>query len=416
MGESKNGEVPKSFRVGKGAVSVLVYPWSHPSGRVMWRFRKLGSKSDITRAKKEKARQAAVEHLAEVQWGGDELSSLEPSRRVLLARVMRELRGEGELLEFLGWLEAKRSGAGVGVLVEEYLAAKVAAKGRGTLHLRQVGLDLRHLVEFLGAETSMAEVRTSNLLAWQAVRGSGTKASRMNFLRAAAVGLWNWAAKQGYLSRDLVAEASRVPRVASEGVEVRIASIHEAVVVLREVGEEFRLWAVLGLFAGLRPEEISPGTARGKVGLCRSAISLEDGGIYVSREVSKTNRARFVPFSSGMAEWLAWAGWRDGERGPVSRRNVAGSRETKRLGEVLDLTFARDEGWPADWLRHTYGSNRNAVVRSLAQVAEEMGTSVDMMHAHYHQPRPKESGEAFFALRPDDLEDESRVISGKFVG
>lgn len=57
-------------------------------------------------------------------------------------------------------------------------------------------------------------------------------------------------------------------------------------------------------------------------------------------------------------------------------------------------------GWPQDVLRHSYGTFRNAVVRNLPQVAEEMGTSVAMLNRHYHNPKPTEEGTAWFALRP----------------
>jgi hypothetical protein len=60
--------------------------------------------------------------------------------------------------------------------------------------------------------------------------------------------------------------------------------------------------------------------------------------------------------------------------------------------------------WPKDCLRHSYGSYRNAIVRSLPQVAEEMGTSVDMLHRHYHNPRPAEEGEKWFELLPEDMQ------------
>ncbi|HKJ90664.1 MAG TPA: site-specific integrase, partial [Oceanipulchritudo sp.] len=184
--------------------------------------------------------------------------------------------------------------------------------------------------------------------------------------------------------------------------------------VLREVRPEWRLVVVLGFFAGLRPEQVAPAKSRGKVGLDRSAIDDDDGVIYVSKAVSKT-RAHCVPLSDCLRSWLDWAGWMPGQIGKCHKgeRSMSGARETKRLGDLMNKAFKRDEGWPHDWLRHSYGSHRNAVVRNLAQVSEEMGTSPKMMDDHYHQPRPKEMGEAYFALRPSDL-DEGKVVRDAF--
>jgi predicted urease superfamily metal-dependent hydrolase len=66
-----------------------------------------------------------------------------------------------------------------------------------------------------------------------------------------------------------------------------------------------------------------------------------------------------------------------------------------RLGREVFKT-----GWPQDALRHSYGSYRNAMIRALPQVAEEMGTSENMLKKHYHNPKTKEEGEAWFGLRP----------------
>lgn len=60
----------------------------------------------------------------------------------------------------------------------------------------------------------------------------------------------------------------------------------------------------------------------------------------------------------------------------------------------------RIDGWPKDVLRHTYASYRNATLRNLAALAEEMGTSVRILEKHYHNPRAEAEGQQWFALRP----------------
>ncbi|MFN5870712.1 MAG: hypothetical protein ACK46A_15460, partial [Akkermansiaceae bacterium] len=63
-----------------------------------------------------------------------------------------------------------------------------------------------------------------------------------------------------------------------------------------------------------------------------------------------------------------------------------------------------------------YGSYRNAIVRSLDQVAEEMGSSEAMLRKHYHNPRSRSEGEAWFDLRPpqeDGLTPATAVLSAE---
>jgi len=96
--------------------------------------------------------------------------------------------------------------------------------------------------------------------------------------------------------------------------------------------------------------------------------------------------------SDALKAGLEWAGIREGQTGTVCGEYPVD--EIKRLGDKLFKT-----GWPKDSLRHSYGSYRNAVVRSLEQVAEEMGTSVAMLHRHYHNPKAEAEGVEWFSIR-----------------
>lgn len=91
-------------------------------------------------------------------------------------------------------------------------------------------------------------------------------------------------------------------------------------------------------------------------------------------------------------------------------QDAATAGETKRLGLILDQQFNRATGWPSDALRHSYGTFRNAVLRNLSQVAEEMGTSETMLHRHYHNPKSAEEGAAWFSLDFAESSDKFRSL------
>ncbi len=137
---------------------------------------------------------------------------------------------------------------------------------------------------------------------------------------------------------------------------------------------------------------------KSKRGILREEIDWDDCVIRIPAQVSKTGFPRIVPLLPCARAWLEWAGVHPGQTGPVRPVNLVEAGETLRLGSVVFKT-----GWPQDALRHSYGSYRNAIVRSLPQVAEEMGSSVSMLKRHYHNPRSQSEGEAWFALRPSDL-------------
>jgi integrase len=181
---------------------------------------------------------------------------------------------------------------------------------------------------------------------------------------------------------------------------------------------QYRSGIVLQAFCGFRPEEIAPlkrkGTKKSKRGIRREEIDWQYNVIRVPGEVSKTSFPRNVPLLPAAREWLEWAGVHPGHTGPVCDENPVESGETARLGHEVFKT-----GWPQDALRHSYGSYRNAMIRSLTQVAEEMGTSETMMKQHYHNPKTKEEGEAWFGLHPSDLirpkSDEIEVSARTFL-
>jgi len=84
--------------------------------------------------------------------------------------------------------------------------------------------------------------------------------------------------------------------------------------------------------------------------------------------------------------------------GPVCLNNPSQSKELARLGKLI---FGGP--WPKDILRHSYGSYRNAIIRNMPQLAEEMGTSIAMLHRHYHNPQPEQTGLQWFSIRPSVL-------------
>lgn len=132
----------------------------------------------------------------------------------------------------------------------------------------------------------------------------------------------------------------------------------------------------------------------------------------VPEEVSKTVGS-VIPLNDAARAWLKWAGIEEGMGGPCCPRNPAEERSTTKWGKAL----FPGKGWPKDALRHSYGSYRNAGLRNLPQLAEEMRTSVVMLNRHYHNPRAQEEGRLWFAIRPGDpiCSDENDMHMSQFA-
>jgi hypothetical protein len=242
-------------------------------------------------------------------------------------------------------------------------------------------------------------IQLPELQAWFDSRTDGTGWKRKKDIRAALVQFYRWAKKEGIAGNDAVTVADRLPEIGGQHGERKIMTMAQFVECAQMIGEDFRAWLVLGCFAGLRPEEICPKTTKreAKRGLLCEEIDWDFRVVRIAPDVSKVKLPRIVPMSDALIAWLEWAGIAAGMDGPVCMSYPPPGHLAK-LGKQV---FGGE--WPRNICRHSYGSYRNAQIRDMGKVAEEMGSSVTMLHRHYHNPQPQETGNAWFALRPSVL-------------
>ena len=375
--------MPKPFTVKDGNRSLKVSP--HSKG---WRFayQTADGRKEVTR-KLKKDITAAAEEILEEQEGGFIFAALPHGKRAFLRKIHDMTPTEDEQAATLAFLKARQSSSRIGDAVARFCAHKEESAGRRTRHLVQV----RSILEAFAADhagSRVSDLTAGEIEAWWRDRCRNVGPKRTNEIRGNLVTFGKWAIAEGMATSN---PAQRLPAQHVPHGEKRIITPDELASVLNEVSQEFRAWVVLGAWAGLRPEEIVPGRQEGRRGLHIEEIDWDFSVIRVPAEVAgKVRRPRIIPMSPMLVRGLHWAGIEQGQTGPVVLGNPWDG-ETKRLGK---LVFSGK--WPADALRHSYGSYRNAILRDLGRVAEEMGTSVQMLHRHYHNPRAEDEGAAWF--------------------
>lgn len=364
-----------------------------------WRFCwKEGARTRYkTTRTREEAEFLADEMLREMEAGGLVWSGLAEGRRRFLEEVNRLARPDEEEA-VIGFLRARAKSGDLAAAVGRFLDHKEAAAGEETRHLRNVRRDLEAMVERF-PDALCADVHAPELLAWWTERNEGKSRKTALECRGNLLAFWRWAQVDGSAPAG-TPPPEKLPRYELGKQERRVLSVAELEACMREVRPEFRAWLVLGAFAGLRPEEIAPPKKKGmskagKRGLLAEEIDWDFRVIRVAAETAKTGQPRIVPMCDALVEGLEWAGIRKGMVGAVQGINASEGDETTRLGKVV---FGGK--WPQDALRHSFGSMRAALVRSLDQVAMEMGTSVAMLQKHYHNPRTMDEAEAWFGVRP----------------
>jgi integrase len=393
----------KSFKVRHGNNHVTIAPWTHPaSGAKRWRMAyrpDTGSTWQyLTFKTKEDATAAAEKHLRQITSTADYLDTLTPARRRWLADVSRSTQPDDER-KILDFLRSLGKSASISGAVDRFTSSRTSRAGEETPH----GARVRSILENLSTHfpgKSVAEIHLPELQQWFDTRTAGLGWKRKKDIRASCVQFFKWAQKEGIAGNDPVSAAERLPEIGGKHGERAILTRAQYSLLREAIHEDFRAWLILGCFAGLRPEEIAPGPSKkaAKRGIRCEEIDWNFNVIRIAPETSKVGLPRIVPLSEACRAGLLWARIEPGMTGPVCLTNPSNAKELARLGKSL---FGG--AWPKDICRHSYGSYRNAVLRDLGKVAEEMGTSIAMLHRHYHNPQPTQEGEAWFAIRPGVL-------------
>jgi integrase len=272
---------------------------------------------------------------------------------------------------------------------------------------RGVVADLQQFASAFSGDIDVIQSRQIEeyLAGQQQARALGVHAR--NHLRDNICHLFNFAQQRKYLPLNEPSAAQLVPRIEPASVPAQFFAPWEMQLLLAHVREKFLPWLALNAFSGIRLEEIalSREASRRKDPLRWEDFDWPAREIAVRPETAKSDRARRVPIVDNLFEWLA--PWHSAT-GKVCDAHPA-DYEARRIIEHANKALekagdARRISWRKNALRHSYGSYRMAIILNKHQLAYEMGNSVEMIDAHYHNPRPASDARAYFAISPSYAE------------
>jgi integrase len=274
--------------------------------------------------------------------------------------------------------------------VEEMLELR-EAEGRSRAHVA----DLRHrLLMFAKAHKGrlVASFRTPDIDAWLIALKCAPQ-SKANYRRVVH-NLFAWCASRGYTASNPVTQAAKVKVPAAP---IGILSVSEAARLLAACDCVILPAVAIGLFAGLRREEIAR--------LDWREIDLEGGHIEVQATKSKTARRRIVEISDNLREWL------------VPYRQLSGPLRLKdttyRRRFAAAVKAAGIKQWPSNALRHSFASYHLAHYQDAARTALQLGhTESRTLFAHYRELVRRGDAEAFWQIVPAGITGEKVVALG----
>lgn len=346
------------------------------------------------------------------------LSHLSPAERAAIAQAVETIRKAGGRVEALA--DAAQSFASIQLtgakktvaeIVQEHLALLEKTARPATVRDRRWNLE--SFVKQYGGELAAAITPTMINAYTLEIPKRPTQAARWRSVRA----LFNFAVAQGYMDEPPTERAKKIKQEIPD--EISVLSPAEVQEVMRRALQmEPRLvpYLAIGIFAGLRPEN--------ELGrLDWDKINLKSQTITVTGKNAKNKKKRAVPISDNLAAWLETVP--EGERaGGIyyyrrALRRVLGQEQAAKAEKRAELEAqAAREGrklsgptpdetpapevlrWGQDIMRHTFGSYRQAVIKNINQLCEEMGNTPHIARTHYLDPPDEETAAEFWAITP----------------
>jgi integrase len=273
-------------------------------------------------------------------------------------------------------------------VAREYLLAK---QGAG-LRPRSIGRIRVHMDRFLAGrrEVPISELTPANVRQFIACNGWAPRTARGHLSDLDS--FFAWAIRQNYTRANPAAAVDK-PRL--DDKPPGILTVPQCAVLLHvcRVAEPTLLPTLaLCLLAGVRPEEAHR--------LEWSNVGAE--AVEIPGAKAKTRRRRPVPITPQLRAWLQVAQTEGGELPVANFPNKFG--RLRRLAGLADC-------WPHDAMRHSFASYHLAKHRSEYQTALDMGTSPQMLFAHYRELVSSADAEAFFALLPAAKEEAAAVAA-----
>jgi len=275
-------------------------------------------------------------------------------------------------------------------LVQKFLAEKEADMKEGSLRHRSFD-DLRSR---LGAfkerfgDRRLHEITKKDLEEWNAeLRTDGNgPTTRGHYLRKAGQ-LFNWA-NPDYCERNPVQQI-RLPHKKHEEIEFfGVAECRRLLQACAAAGVQH--YVVLGLFLGIRPNELLRLPARD--------VDIAERIIRLKAPLTKMSQRRVIELRGGEPEFDAVIAWLTRVAFPEQMT------EDSLRGKLDKLKNLSGVDWVFDGLRRSACTYHVARHNDLVRTSYLMGhTTVRTLQQHYLGLATRAEGDAFYAIRPQNI-------------
>ena len=264
-------------------------------------------------------------------------------------------------------------GIGISLVIDELLVAKRNANRRE----RYVTSLNHYLRQFSKGQEQRAisDFTYSDVEKWMAKYPSAV--TRRTWLSRLSP-LFAFAVRRRYIAAN---PCDQIERVTVDRKPPLILTPAQSRELLAACPTVMKPYLILGMFAGIRPEEIAR--------LDWSQINLAEGTVLVD---GKTRRQRLVKLEPRMVAALV--------KHPLKTGPVTPSNSTVDRWRVTSRRLLGLAKWPQDLLRHTAASYLLALKKDAAAVALTLGNSVKILMSTYVVPVSQSDSDVFWDVCP----------------
>ena len=213
--------------------------------------------------------------------------------------------------------------------------------------------------------------------------------------RLAVSNFFNWAVRREYAAANPMDKIDRPEVDETEPQILSLGDCRSLLISARDHKDGLLLpYVALGLFAGLRPAELSR--------LTWPKIDLAEGTVTIDGSMAKTRQRRIVKLSANAIAWL--------EPYTVSRPPFTFTNFQRDFAKVKNgAKFNGKEGmkglraWVPDYMRHTAISNHFAHNKHEGETASWAGNSPNVIHRHYKALVKEADAKEFWEITPDNV-------------
>jgi integrase len=298
----------------------------------------------------------------------------------------KEMRGHGSLLDAAKEFSARQKTSGprkiVSEVVEEFLAIRERLREQRRTSIRDVQTLRTHLRRFAAAiQIPIQSVQVREVNQW--LRANSEAAKTFNNMRTSVVRLFNFARDQGYLPQSERTAADMAKREKLGESDIVTLPPSTLCALLKDADDEAALWISLAAFTGMRTAEL--------LRLHWQHLDFGAGVIRLPRQVTKTGAKRQIPILPNLRAWLE----------PYTDRAGLVFASEKAHDRTIAYAKSKEIEWPPNWARHSFGTYRATITKSIGQVSLEMGNSEAIVKRHYFDQHANEKdAREWFTIMP----------------